>query len=117
MINYFIYLFLKFYFIFKLYIIVLVLPNIKMNLPQDSISLVTGHAFSGLDAPITFWLRGKFSTLWYQNKYAFADTIISIDTGHGALFEMSFFLILLISELGVPLSCTEAPMHLSSTKI
>ena len=26
--------FLKFYFIFKLYIIVLVLPNIKMNLPQ-----------------------------------------------------------------------------------
>ena len=30
----FIYLFLKFYFIFKLYIIVLVLPNIKMNLPQ-----------------------------------------------------------------------------------
>ena len=24
----------KFYFIFKLYIIVLVLPNIKMNLPQ-----------------------------------------------------------------------------------
>ena len=30
----FIYLFLKFYFIFKLYIIVLVLPNIKMNPPQ-----------------------------------------------------------------------------------
>ena len=30
----FIYLFFKFYFIFKLYIIVLVLPNIKMNLPQ-----------------------------------------------------------------------------------
>jgi len=27
-------LFFKFYFIFKLYIIVLVLPNIKMNLPQ-----------------------------------------------------------------------------------
>ena len=26
--------FLKFYFIFKLYIIVLVLPNIKMNPPQ-----------------------------------------------------------------------------------
>ena len=26
--------FLKFYFIFKLYRIVLVLPNIKMNLPQ-----------------------------------------------------------------------------------
>ena len=26
--------FFKFYFIFKLYIIVLVLPNIKMNLPQ-----------------------------------------------------------------------------------
>ena len=51
------------------------------------------------------------------SKYAFADTIISLDTGHGALFEMSFFLILLISELGVPLSCTEAPMHLSSTKI
>ena len=32
---YFIYLFiLKFYFIFKLYITVLVLPNIKMNPPQ-----------------------------------------------------------------------------------
>ena len=29
-----VYLFLKFYFIFKLYIIVLVLPNIKMNPPQ-----------------------------------------------------------------------------------
>ena len=28
------FLFLKFYFIFKLYITVLVLPNIKMNLPQ-----------------------------------------------------------------------------------
>ena len=28
------FLFLKFYFIFKLYIIVLVLPNIKMNPPQ-----------------------------------------------------------------------------------
>ena len=30
----FIYLFFKFYFIFKLYKIVLVLPNIKMNPPQ-----------------------------------------------------------------------------------
>ena len=30
----FIYLFIKFYFIFKLYITVLVLPNIKMNPPQ-----------------------------------------------------------------------------------
>ena len=30
----FIYLFFKFYFIFKLYIIVLVLPNIRMNPPQ-----------------------------------------------------------------------------------
>ena len=30
----FFYLFFKFYFIFKLYIIVLVLPNIKMNPPQ-----------------------------------------------------------------------------------
>ena len=29
-----IYLFFLFYFIFKLYIIVLVLPNIKINLPQ-----------------------------------------------------------------------------------
>ena len=27
--------FFKFYFIFKLYIIVLVLPNIKMNLPRE----------------------------------------------------------------------------------
>ena len=33
-VHLFIYLFLKFYFIFKLYIIVLVLPNIKMNPPQ-----------------------------------------------------------------------------------
>jgi len=31
--------FLKFYFIFKLYIIVLVLPNIKMNPPQIQFSL------------------------------------------------------------------------------
>jgi len=31
---YFILFFFKFYFIFKLYIIVLVLPNIKMNPPQ-----------------------------------------------------------------------------------
>ena len=32
--NLFIYLVFKFYFIFKLYKIVLVLPNIKMNPPQ-----------------------------------------------------------------------------------
>ena len=32
--NYFIYLFFKFNFIFKLYTIVLVLPNIEMNQPQ-----------------------------------------------------------------------------------
>ena len=32
--NIFFPIFLKFYFIFKLYIIVLVLPNIKMNPPQ-----------------------------------------------------------------------------------
>ena len=31
---YFFLIFFKFYFVFKLYIIVLVLPNIKMNLPQ-----------------------------------------------------------------------------------
>ena len=32
--DYYYYFFFKFYFIFKLYIIVLVLPNIKMNPPQ-----------------------------------------------------------------------------------
>ena len=32
--NFILFIFFKFYFIFKLYIIVLVLPNIKMNLPQ-----------------------------------------------------------------------------------
>ena len=34
------FLFFKFYFIFKLYIIVLVLPNIKMNPPQVYMSVL-----------------------------------------------------------------------------
>ena len=47
----FIYLFFKFYFIFKLYIIVLVLPNIKMNPPQVGREEGGGFRIFALESP------------------------------------------------------------------
>ena len=43
---FFFFFFLQFYFIFKLYIIVLVLPNIKMNPPSDPLKKWCLHACS-----------------------------------------------------------------------
>ena len=57
------FLFFKFYFIFKLYIIVLVLPNIEMNLPQVYLCSPSWTLFpppspyppSGLSQRVIFW--------------------------------------------------------------
>ena len=65
--------FFKFYFIFKLYITVLVLPNIKMNPPQVKIwnasqicvsSLRRGHANLLCIVPILVYVLPKWAPNW-----------------------------------------------------
>ena len=57
--------FFKFYFIFKLYIIVLVLPNIKMNLPQV---YMCSPSWTLLPLPSPHHSSGYFHTLLYFNS-------------------------------------------------
>ena len=54
------FIFFKFYFIFKLYITVLVLPNIKMNPPQVYMCIILKNKFhSKLQIGCHVWKSGK----------------------------------------------------------
>ena len=85
--------FFKFYFIFKLYIIVLVLPNIKMNLPQ----------VERLEIQVHEWKEREYYCKETTLVYRASTSLKPLSLPHSHLAPVTLASLLLVNRLSIAL--------------